>query len=147
MGSQLILLAAVAGAIANAATYELRRITVGHNDSPVERYVARCHIKPGVAEYESWVGSLSAKRNIALEADDAAVQALVDAAAEVERPVIAKASSYTNWYVRSSPSAEFKLVRSNVTTDGKSTIVADQSKAGKQLAVFMGVNCFRSFGQ
>jgi hypothetical protein len=125
-------------------TYEMRRINVldgGQTQS-------RCHFTPGLVKHISDIGGLPAEQNIPLVADDAQIQALVDAAVGVTPPSFDGLSKgFTNWWVRSGPNAPWKLIRSNTSDNPGGVVLQDESQAGQRLAVFMGVNCLRTFGQ
>lgn len=140
------LLSSMATYAAAEGHYELRRITVGNNGQ-AEQYVARCHITPGTVVHRAELGDLKTERAISLTGSEDAIQALVDSVSGISRPELAYATGYTNWWVRSSPEAEFKLVRSNVRTADGNKIYQDESEAAQRLATFMGINCFRSFGE
>jgi len=133
-----------AGTSAFGATYQMRRISVSDGAA----YTSRCHFSPGLVKHIVKIGSLRTEQDVILKTDDEAIQALVDAAPGIQAPSFDDLTkSYTNWWVRSSPTAAFKLIRSNTSNNPNGALIQDQSDAGQKLAVYMGINCFRTFGQ
>jgi hypothetical protein len=131
-------------AASSGATYELRRIEVADG----REFASRCHFTPGMVKHILELGDLTSEQDIPIAQDEAAVQALVDAAPGVTPPSFdGLDKSFTNWWVRSSADAPFKLVRSNTSNNPGGSLLQDTSDAGQKLAVFMGAACFRTFGQ
>ncbi len=138
----------VLGAIttnALGASYELRLITVAHRGNKSEWVHVRCHTQPDVTIHRSEIGGIESESRLPMQVNAEAVQKLVDAARGIPAPDYQEASKMTAWWVRSTPTDAFKLLRAVVEQGGKSTVFADQADAARQLAVFMSANCFRSF--
>jgi hypothetical protein len=143
----LALVLSGSAARAQGPCYEVIRVTVGKNQSPPDRYTVRCTIKPGWVERTSGIAGLETTQNIAFKGNDARIQQFVDKVPGIARPDFSKATGFTNWWVRVSPFAEAKLIRSNLTLpDGTHEVHQDPSEEAKALTVFEGINCARTFG-
>jgi hypothetical protein len=130
------------------ATWELRRVSVGSNLDP-QRYVVSCDISPNALSINTTLAGVRASTTRPLTTDIESIQAWVEGATTVANPPdFSSATTYTSWLARPNPYSEFKLVRANVTfPDGTNRIVQDPSTVGGNLAVWMGINCPREFGQ
>jgi len=136
------LLAASGFAMASDATYELRRVTVSGNGT-ADKSEINCQISPGQIQHLSKVSGIASSQSGAFTTDEAAVQKLADDAVSLNRLDLDSAKNYTAWLVRANADEPFKVVRANV--DGRG--YQEPSAASKTIAVFMGENCYRVFGQ
>ena len=146
--SALLLAGTLAAAQAFGATWELRRINVNDNLDAAHRYTVRCHFTPEVVEHIAELGSITTSTSTPLDSDAEKIQTLVDQAQGLQRPDLTQAKTYTNWWVRSSPDAAFKLVRTSIANaDGSHLVQDDPTEAGKTLSTLMGISCAKAFGQ
>lgn len=132
-------------AFAETPCYELVRVTSKNDQSATDRYVAQCDLKPGISSQTSQIAGITSTRNSTFVTDDAAVQALVDAAPGIARQDTGT-SEHTSWWVIPHPGDAPKLVRQNLTyTDGHNVVIQDQSDAGTKLSTLIGINCDQTF--
>jgi hypothetical protein len=133
---------------ASAATWEMLRINVSGDLAASDHYEVVCDFTPSALVVRTVQGAVTTGRTIPLWTDDAAIQALIDAVPGIAEPSFDSTTNFTNWWVRSNPYQAYKLVRTNVTyANGTNYVQNDTSSAGGFLAVWMGINCPRAFGQ
>jgi hypothetical protein len=131
-----------------SSTYELIRHFVGKVNSPF-RFSIRCLIQPGQIVQSAEVGGLGGEQEqtVPFTANDAKIQEMVKKASGISAPDPKGADGVVNWWVRANSREKFKLIKSTLFHSEDNKQFEDPSDAGKTLAIFMGINCLRTFGQ
>jgi hypothetical protein len=139
-------LTGLATASADAPCYEIQRVSVRRAQGP-EKTTVRCSLQPGRLDTATIVGELRGAQTLHFQANDAVIQQQVDQVKGIAVPDLSNAVDYTTWWVKSHPGAESKLIRANITyAGGANKIFQDEGPEARALAIFEGLNCFRTFG-
>jgi len=142
----ILALALSAGVAQADNAFEMIRITVNKTGGKITARTD-CQINSTSVKHVTTVEDMTTTRSTPMEMswDHAeTVQWHVDAAEGlwVAPHHYEESQRYTNWWVRSGPWEEFKLVRTNISKPNGDGVV---KAIGGPLARFIGANCFVSF--